>query len=56
MLEAKGLVAEISGKDIKGGIVANQTPVGGSYINYGSTVKIKLEEPLLEPEEETDSS
>jgi len=47
-LETKGLVAEIQGKETQG-IVVSQNPKADSYINYGSKVKLEIEE--VTPEE-----
>jgi membrane peptidoglycan carboxypeptidase len=43
LLEEEGFIFEFSTDSLDDGIVLNQTPAGGSYLNYGSTVTLKIQ-------------
>lgn len=46
VLEKMGFTVEISPDSLDDGIVVSQTPAGGSYLNYGSTVIIKIQQDI----------
>jgi serine/threonine-protein kinase len=43
LLEEEGFVVEFSPDSLDDGIVANQTPEGGTYANYGSAVILEIQ-------------